>query len=198
LFRAIGDRRLENTVLSNLGRLFHYLGDDELARSYSAQSLELAQTLGSREHEADSLTYLGHALAGLQRWAEARQAYQHALTLRRELKQTQRTMEPLAGLAHVALAQGEAAPARAYADEILQFVEAHSLESLDDPFHTSLRCYRVLQTVNDPRAQTILRTAYQLLQVRAAQLDDETMRQSFLENVAAHRELAELMRTAPM
>jgi predicted ATPase/class 3 adenylate cyclase len=191
LFRAIGDRRLENTVLSNLGRLFHYLKDDESARSYSAQSLELAQTLGSREHQADSLTYLGHALVGLQRWEEAAQAYQQALTLRRELKQTPRTLESLAGLARAALAQRNVALAQQSSEEILQYLAAHSIESLDDPFEIYLTCYRTLQANADPRAATILAQAHQLLQTRAAQLDDETMRQSFLNNVQAHREIVE-------
>jgi hypothetical protein len=44
---------------------------------------------------------------------------------------------------------------------------------------------------HDPRAQDILRAAYHLLQEWAARISDEEMRRSFLENVAAHREIIE-------
>jgi hypothetical protein len=40
-----------------------------------------------------------------------------------------------------------------------------------------------------PRAQDILETAHSLLQERAAKISDEEERRSFLENVAAHREI---------
>jgi hypothetical protein len=94
-------------------------------------------------------------------------------------------------LARAALAQRNVALAQQSSEEILQYLAAHSIESLDDPFEIYLTCYRTLQANADPRAATILAQAHQLLQTRAAQLDDETMRQSFLNNVQAHREIVE-------
>jgi hypothetical protein len=55
-----------------------------------------------------------------------------------------------------------------------------------------LTCYRVLQANADPRAEEILCTAHNLLQERAAKIDDEELRRSYLENVAAHREIVGL------
>ena len=63
------------------------------------------------------------------------------------------------------------------------------------PLRIYLTCYQVLQANDDPRADRVLITAYDLLQERAAKIDDELLRRSYLENVAAHREIVEEMRT---
>jgi len=39
------------------------------------------------------------------------------------------------------------------------------------------------------RAEMVLEEAYNMLQERAAKIDDEELRRSYLENVAAHREI---------
>jgi len=77
-------------------------------------------------------------------------------------------------------------------DEILRYLEAHpALQGTDEPIRVYMTCYRVLRAGGDPRAEGILDAAYHLLQERASQFEDEAERRSFLENVAAHRELAQ-------
>ena len=63
------------------------------------------------------------------------------------------------------------------------------LEGTDDPFWVSQICYRVLIATGDSRAPEILETAHALLQERAARIDDETLRRSFMESMPAHREI---------
>ena len=55
-----------------------------------------------------------------------------------------------------------------------------------------MTCYNVLLAVQDTRAREILSFAYRLLQERANKIDDKTLRRSYLENVAANREIATL------
>jgi hypothetical protein len=100
-----------------------------------------------------------------------------------------RMMEPLAGLARVALAQGDTASALVHVEEILAYLETGSLAGTDAPFRVYLICYRVLQANHDARARSILQVAHELLQARAATIGDERLRRSFLENVPAHRDL---------
>jgi hypothetical protein len=64
-----------------------------------------------------------------------------------------------------------------------------SLEGAEDDLKVFLACYQVLQASEDPRAAHILSQAHRLLQERAAKISDEKLRRSFLENVAAHREI---------
>jgi hypothetical protein len=63
------------------------------------------------------------------------------------------------------------------------------LDGTFDPFRIRLTCYQVLRANDDDRAEEVLRTAHQLLQERAARIEDERLRRSFLEKVPWHREL---------
>jgi hypothetical protein len=63
------------------------------------------------------------------------------------------------------------------------------LEGANEPYWVLLTCYQVLHAGRDPRAGEILEAAHRLLQARAGQIDDEALRRSFLENVAANREI---------
>jgi len=187
--REIGFRGLEGLILVNLGLLFHHLGDDEAARRYSQQALQITQDLGERHIQAYALTFLGHALAGLGRLAEATEAYRQALALRRELNQPNLATEPLAGLARISLLREDPSQAQAYVEEIMDYLASSPLDGAEEPFLVYLTCYRVLRAGQDPRAQPLLATAYDLLQEQAARIGDEELRRSFLENVAAHREI---------
>jgi tetratricopeptide (TPR) repeat protein len=189
IFREIGNRQAESWVLTELGLLFHQLGDDEVASEYSRQALHIAQELGIRSGQAHGLTNLGHAQTSLDHLAEAADAYREALVIRHEVGEHHLAMESLAGLARVSLAQGEIAQALAQVEDILNHLETKTLDGTAEPFRVYLTCYRVLRANQAPRAQAVLNTAYNLLQERAAKISDEELRRSFLENVAAHREI---------
>jgi hypothetical protein len=107
------------------------------------------------------------------------------------LNQPHLAIETLADLAEAVLAQGDLAQAHSHVDEILTYLQEHTVEGAEDPFQVYLTCYRVLQTSGDSRAQTILSAAHSLLQERAAKIEDQTLRRSYLENVAVHKEIAE-------
>jgi hypothetical protein len=74
-------------------------------------------------------------------------------------------------------------------EEILAHLQSGTLEGADEPALVYRSCYRVLEAVEDPRAVGVLEEGYQLLQEIAAKFTDEDLRRSFLENVAAHREI---------
>jgi hypothetical protein len=97
--------------------------------------------------------------------------------------------ESLAALARISLAKDDLAQAQTQVDEVLVCLESDLLDGTDEPFRVYLTCYHVLQANQDPRAQEILTTAHRLLQERAAKIDDDELGRSFLENVAAHREI---------
>jgi len=74
-------------------------------------------------------------------------------------------------------------------DEILGYLQVGSLDGTSEPLRVYLTCYQVLQANGDPRADDILEEGYRFLQERAAKISDEGERRSFLENVAANREI---------
>jgi tetratricopeptide (TPR) repeat protein len=154
------------------------------------QALALAQETGERYLQANVLTALGHCLEALGRLAEARAAYQEALSLRREMGHPHEATEAQAGLARVCLAGGDPVRATGHVEDILTYLESGTLEGTEHPLLVYLSCYRVLQAMDDPRARKVIDEAYQLLQDIATKITDEDLRHSFLQNVAAHREIA--------
>jgi predicted ATPase/class 3 adenylate cyclase len=189
LSRGIGDHGCEGECLNCLTQLYRQSGDYPAAREQALQTLHRARAIGSRLGEASALRHLGHVQLGLGNEDEAVAAYQQAVDLCREMGRYDLAMEPLAGLARVALSRGDLAQASAYGEELLTCLEADDLEDIDEPFRIYLTCYQALTATHNPRAQDILNTAHALLQERAAKIEDEALRCSFLENVAANREI---------
>jgi hypothetical protein len=121
----------------------------------------------------------------------AAEAYQESLAIRRDIGEETTAMAPLAGLAQVALAQRDLAGAQAHAEEILAFVQENErLDGLDTRFQTYWICYQALKANGDPRAADLLALAYRLLQEQSSKAGSPELQRSFLENVAAHREIS--------
>lgn len=190
IFQHINQRRGQGFGLVDLGLVYHLLGDDGVARDYCEQGRDILHTIGDRWGEAASLRYLGLALEGLGDLDAAAEAHNLALVIYREIAQQAFAMEALAGLAQVALAQGKVAEALKHIEEILAWVVKEGVAGIEFPFRVYLTAYRVLAASGDAeRAGEVLATAHTLLMERAGRLEDEATCQSFLENVAAHREI---------
>ena len=69
-------------------------------------------------------------------------------------------VEPVAGLARIALVRGDLTGALAYAEEVLTFLNHGPCTGLNEPFLALASCVRVLQAVGDGRAVDVLRRRY--------------------------------------
>jgi len=187
----VGDQLRECLAVSNLGLLYHHLGQEETSREYSQRALRIARYVDNRAEQAFALTNLGHALVNLGRLAEAADAYQQALALRFDSGALHLAMESRAGLARVSLAEGNPSQALAQVEKILDYLEDKTLHGTYEPFRVYLTCYNVLRANRDPRSESILDTAYDSLRERADKITDEYLRRSFLDNVVAHRTIAD-------
>jgi hypothetical protein len=118
-------------------------------------------------------------------------AYREALALRRQLREDHRAAVPLAGLAHVSLAQNDLASARVYVEEILECLDTGTRVAGEALLLVYNASYRFLWASGDPRAEQILSAAYRELQEQASNIRDAAERQVFLEKVAVHRQLLE-------
>jgi tetratricopeptide (TPR) repeat protein len=145
--------------------------------------------LGDLPSQDNTYTYPGHALTSLRELGRAVDAYRKAMELRREAGKDSLSMEPVAGLARVFLAQGELGQAQGQVEEILDHLETKTLDGTSEPMRVCLTIYEVLSAAEDPRADEILIAAHSQLQEQVAKIGDEGMRPSFLKNVAIHREI---------
>ena len=87
-------------------------------------------------------------------------------------------------------AQGDTAAALAQAEGFLPLLGGAPLPSSAEPLRLFWTAYRALRADNDPRAPGILAAGVALLQAQAALIEDAALRQTFLQQVAANREIA--------
>ncbi|MGB0385339.1 MAG: tetratricopeptide repeat protein [Ardenticatenaceae bacterium] len=195
--QEIGDREGESFAFCNLALLDYHLGDYERARNDCQQALALHDEIGDRSGEGYTLTYLAYTLADSGELQSATEAYQKAIQVRRELGEDKLVIDDLAGLARVAMREGNNKRAYTYVEEILAWIESHGTEGIEYPLQVYLTCYQVLHATSEgdsdalARADTILTTAHTMLQEQAAKIKDDALRGQFLQNVPFNREIIE-------
>jgi predicted ATPase/class 3 adenylate cyclase len=188
LVRATGHQRNEALVLQNVSRVVNQQGEHLLARDYAQQSFQIAQSIGARHIQGFAALALGYALAELHEHDAATDAFHFVVELRQALQQPHLATEAQAGLARLALQAGDHNQASAYTETILAFLDQGVLDGIEDLAHVELTCFQVLRARGDPRAQSVLATAYTRLQEQAAMFDPEA-RRLFLGEIQAHRDL---------
>ena len=173
--------------------LAHISGEQRRAQTAAYNCWQVAQATKSSSRQARALVLLGHAAAGLQDHPAAATAYEGAATLFDAIGyRFSAAAEARAGLAALALHQGDPAQALALVTEFLPHLLAgDEVIGVDEPFYTYLTCYQVLAANGDSRAQAILDHGYTRLTTCADHIPDPALRHSFLHNVPIHRALQE-------
>ncbi len=187
--RRIGDRQMEGLLLCNLGFLWHRMNLNPKATEYCQQGLEIALELGERDTEAYARTCLGHALLELGRIPEAINSYEHAVTLRQQAGQPTQELESVAGLARAYQRYRELPKALSYVEIILPRLTVNAYAGIVELIRIYFTCYQILHLLEDERAHGVLVMGYSILQERAVKISDPELRQCYLENIVAHREL---------
>jgi tetratricopeptide (TPR) repeat protein len=177
----------------SLGCSLHYLGGD-LIRAQSLGKQAVAQSADFPVILAEALTNLGQVLVEVGEMTTARQHFVQALEIRQNLGQLHRTAGPSAGLAQIALAQGDLETALVNVETIWL---TDLLPQAARPLWVYLTCCQVFLRVGDTRNREVLIAAQDLLQERAANIDGEEQRAAFLEAVPENREIARLLQECP-
>lgn len=191
LYQEVKQTRSVGQVQASLGLLALYSGDHQAALVDSDEALKYAQEMSDLSSEADACFLRGYALEELGKIEASQAAYREALKKRQDLNQHHLAVEAQAGLASIALAQQRLSKAQAYLQEVLSFLEGHSLDGTVDRYRIYLICCQVLEASADPRSQELLTQAYDLLQEQAKKISDENLRNSFLNKIPSHRKVAE-------
>ncbi|MEW5870358.1 MAG: tetratricopeptide repeat protein [Chloroflexota bacterium] len=198
LARRLGDRFTEAAVLSSQGLLLYQIGDQPAALDASQQALEIARPAGFTSLCAEALTHQGHALAESGQLNQAAAAYQQAYALYQQIERSDNALEALSGLARLHLAQGHMAQAINLVEQILPGLYPGLVDNVEEGFRVYLTCCQVLQTAADSRAAELFATAKRDLHERAARINDLALRESYLNNVPAHKALQKGLRDLPV
>jgi anti-anti-sigma factor len=164
------------------------LNQFEAARDSVQQALALCSDLAGLATLAVVQFNLGLALEGLGDTTEAQPAFEQSLAYLLDIGDEANALDARAGLARCRLAQGDPEAALTLIEQSLTWLSIHSLSGLEHPFRFYLTAYQVLQAAGQTEAaQQVLAEAHTLLQERAANIADEALRHSFLENVPQNR-----------
>jgi len=166
-------------IEGQIALLYHLLGDDTLANAHGAAAVVFARQLNDPRVQGDALTRWGRVLVSLGKLSEAAECFQQALVCFRQMEQPNHATMPLAGLAEIALCQGDLAQAQRWLEPVLVHLQTHQLDRTDEELYVYMTGYRVLQSVPDQRSAALLELAYQQLQVRAASLETAHEREMF-------------------
>jgi hypothetical protein len=193
LLRSNGERALEVSPLCALSTLALWQGDDAQALVHARAALETAVAAHAPDQEAAALCRVGDAELALGRHAPAAQAFASAHARASEIGSPYRH-DASAGLARVALAQGDSRAAMQALAPLLArgarvSANDNPLEGAEFPRLIEWTCHRVLASAGEPSAAEWLARAHEALQAQAATIGDAALRQCFLCNIPAHREI---------
>jgi tetratricopeptide (TPR) repeat protein len=217
----LGRPAVEMLLLQNARSwLAHHAGDTLQALASAEMACLMAQLLDMPLHLGDALVLAGLAQESAGHAIEAWQSFASAFSIFDRLALHYRSLEPRAGLARLALAQGDVTAAGTHVAEAMAALHSKPIPpdpplpirgsevgdreaiyrtrtwgGADEPFRIMETCYRVLQAAGDPRGADVLKQAQATLDYYAGHIADAQMRQSFLERVPLHRDIAAVVIT---
>ncbi|MBN1485366.1 MAG: tetratricopeptide repeat protein, partial [Chloroflexia bacterium] len=185
--RAYTRSRLAKAVLEGAGDL-------ETADRLIRHSLDAGRSRLAPETFAWILNVWGQVLQQQGDLHGARQAWEEAAAIRRQIQQVDWLLLTLAYLGRLHLQMGQVTHARELLQEMLELL----FRQEDEPRESvaaGLACFHILRALGeDVRARDLLDYAYETLQRQAARIETEAYRRSFLERVPLHRETVAVYR----
>ena len=189
LTRAVGNRAMECIPLLNLTQLVLRQGDAALALEHAQTALRIGIEVQNPEHEARAQCHIGHAELALGHIEAASTAFERSRSVALAAD-TEAQHDAAAGIARLALAQGDTATAMTAVEGLLaHLASGGTLVGTDGPRLILLICHQVLARALDPRAAQLLADAHAALLVIADAIADDALRASFLDNIPEHREI---------
>ena len=187
IFREIDGKQGLQWVLGLLSRVYLDLGQLTLAEKYCLEALDIVQNAGVKYYEKFSWWMLSRVHLAQGKIDQAESDLQKAMNDATEGKQNNGV---LALFAEIELTRGNREKASGFVDEILAEGTdlPHEIDN-KDRLENLLSCYKFLVANSDERAKDVLKSAYALLSEQADNITDQTIKQAFLQNVPANREI---------
>lgn len=142
--------------LAQLAHIWLRLGNIQQAYEFGQHALVTAEEQGEQHHHAMSLTIMGEILLARHEYAAAKQLFQQAHALRKQLGQVTLSMEGVAGLAAVALAENRPVDAMAHVMHIMQHLKQGNLDGTYNRYHIYTICYDLLLANRDEAAASMV------------------------------------------
>jgi ATP/maltotriose-dependent transcriptional regulator MalT len=159
------------------------LGERSKATDFAEQALTISRAISSRRLEVSVLTRLGIMHVEANQLEAAEEAFRSAQQIEDEFKESIPMFEIQAGLAEVALANGEAGKARMLIQELAREIlqEPPSEQSHILPLWLYVACIRVMKASGDAETQKMTRRANDELKMRAEKISDAALRAGYMD-----------------
>ncbi|MBN2148871.1 MAG: tetratricopeptide repeat protein [Anaerolineales bacterium] len=185
VWQMMGDRSREASSLYNRSIILSDYGDYQAARDMLERVCEVSNITGDKTVEGYGYVYLGLVLEHLGQYQDAWQAYSTGLALRREVGLYAMELDPLAGLARLASAQGDHDTAVTYADQVLTRLDTDGIAGVGDPLLAYLGAYRAMLAAGQTeRGLEGLKRAYTILMEFAASISDAERRRAYIHDIS--------------
>lgn len=188
---AIGARRERGYVLTILGFTRIGLGEAEIVQGLLEEALTESRVVDDRYLRAECTKALGYAHESLGDLGAAARCFLEAQAQFEADQNAYSALEAVAGLARIALAQGDLNLAHTHAQKLWDYLSQHGMGSLYP--EANLACASVFTALGKPEAaQQVLTGGYRDLLERSGRISDPEWRKSFLENVPENAQLVQL------
>ncbi len=192
LRRSVGDRRGEAVNRVDLGSVLLAQGDAAGSLLHLEKAIEVLRAIGARRDETYALVWLGRAREAVGNLDGAKMAYQATLSRSLQRGRPAIGIQGVAGLARVAMAQGDLEAAREYVARVLTFIRERGPAQIEQVFRVYWTCIRVLRAAGeDDEAARVLEEAVQRLMEREERIADPALRRMFAQ-VYEHQEILAL------
>ncbi len=189
---AIGNRSYATYTYLNLGYVLLNV-DPQRAKQDFETALKYATETGNREAEAYAYSYLALFCEHQQDWNAARRYYAAALPICRELQAWPSVIEGTAGLARIALQQGEIQLARQYGDICWNHLQSKGSDGIEFPMLVYLTCYDVYSAgAGYDAARQVLEAAHRLLVSRSDLVRDTVFQDGMLQGIPENKRVLAL------
>ncbi len=191
IVRYRGDQAAEISILDGLSRSYRCMETYPEAMHAAQTGLEISRASNNPGGQMHLLNSLGHILTKTQALEQAAEMYRQALQISQEVGTEAIDQESYAGLAEIAFQTDDDTNALIYAQKVITFLESSALDFSLEPMQIYLKCYRVLNALHAPQAEEILRQGYTLLQKLTQAIEDQRLRDLFLQKEVNNQALLE-------
>jgi len=176
--------------LLNLGLAYWRLGESQEAFKVLESSSDALKVLGDQRGLASKQFYLGLCFESANNLNEAVNHFKSAIETHKLFGAAAGVVEAQAGLARLALNEGDLAHAKALAQEVIEYLDDEGSQSLELPILAYLSCVKVFEAVEDSAmAQHVIIRGKSEIQDRLDKISDDEWKRIFLQAVPENREL---------
>lgn len=198
IHREAGSRRDEIVILDSIGEVYWGMRDYQAALDMHEEALELARERDFLPAVISNMYKLGRAQEFLSLPPRAIETYQQVLELANRHTNKDNLMvvyQARAGVIRAKRVLGGKGGEKAFVEDFIKFPEQVE-EKLNLGDHSAfILCIHLLLEEKDERAMAILERTYEQVMIPARKINDERLRQSYLEGNPYRQEIIQLWDT---